>query len=284
MAPCGTEPDLDLRHSNFPSRCRKVEGIGCGTTMTSYIHTCDSCGLEMTVHERYFGRQLRCRECRTEFVAGPEGPAGEVVDGGRLPPEYCHTCTACGSQMTVYERYYGRRLRCTECGEEFDARVPAVVSPPSASEASPADSSPELPAPDPEQRSRRRRHLAVATAALVATILLVLWLGGDRDEGFGSSLFKTEKGRTQIGVLDRGSADVVMVALERDGLDELMELSKDTAVPVPDELLSSPRYLQVATGTRVRVLERSRGGRTRVRVLDGPQNSRIVWVPLAWIQ
>lgn len=252
--------------------------------MTSYIHTCGSCGLEMTVHERYFGRQLRCRECRAEFVAEPEGLFGDGGGTNRLPPDYSHTCTACGSQMTVYERYYGRRLRCTECGEEFDARVPAAVSPPTASGEPAVAQSPDLPEPDPELRSRRRRHLAVATAALVATVLLVLWLGGDRDEGFGSSLFKTEKGRTQIGVLDRGSADVVMVALERDGLDELMDLSNDATVPVPDELLSSPRYLQVAAGTRVRVLERSRGGRTRVRVLDGPQNSRIVWVPLAWIQ
>ncbi len=252
--------------------------------MTSYTHTCGSCGLEMTVHERYYGRQLRCRECRAEFVAEPEGLPGDGGDAGRVPPDYSHTCTACGSQMTVYERYYGRRLHCTECGEEFDARVPAAVPPPAASEELAVAPSPDLPEPDPEQRSRRRRRLLVTLAALVAVVLLVLWLGGDRDEGFGSSLFKTEKGRTQIGVLGRGSADIVMVALERDGLDELMDLSNDAASPVPDELLSSPRYLQVAAGTRVRVLERSRGGRTRVRVLDGPQNSRIVWVPLAWIQ
>ena len=252
--------------------------------MASYTHTCGSCGLEMAVHERYFGRQLRCRDCRAEFVAGPEGAAADGDYGGRLPPDYTHTCTACGSRMKVYERFYGRRLHCKECGEDFDARVPAALVQQVVVEVAPADDSVVDSDPDPEQRSRRRRRLMWAAAALVAAALLVLWLGGDRTEGFGSSLFKTEKGRTQIGVLNRGNADVVMVALERDGLDQLMGLSSDDGEPIPEEVLSSPRYLQVAAGTRVRVLERSRGGRTRVRVLDGPQNSRIVWVPLAWIQ
>lgn len=252
--------------------------------MASYTYTCGSCGLEMAVHERYFGRQLRCRGCRAEFVADPEDAAADGDNGGRLPPDYTHTCTACGSKMKVYERYYGRRLHCTECGEDFEARVPAAVTRPPASEEIPAAPPLDVPDPDPELRSRRRRRLMWAASALVAAALLVLWLGGDRTEGFGSSLFKTEKNRTHIGVLDRGNSDVVMVALERDGLDQLMGLSSDDGQPIPEEVLSSPRYLQVSAGTRVRVLERSRGGRTRVRVLDGPQNSRIVWVPIKWIR
>ncbi len=252
--------------------------------MNSYTHTCGSCGLEMTVHERYFGRQLRCRECRTEFTAEPEGRPDQDGDGGGLPADYTHTCTACGSKMTVYERYYGRTLSCTECGEKFSARVPAAAVQRVVEEVAPVDEPSGLPEVDPEDRSRRRRRLLWAAAGVLAATLLVWWLGGDRDEGFGSSLFKTEKGRTQIGELVGPDDDIVMVALERDGLDGLIEMSRNDGEAIPAEVLSSPRYLQVAAGTRVRVLEKGRGGRTRVRILDGPQNSRIVWVPIAWIQ
>ncbi len=37
--------------------------------MASFVHTCDKCGARMQVHERYFGRTLKCTGCRTEFVA-----------------------------------------------------------------------------------------------------------------------------------------------------------------------------------------------------------------------
>lgn len=39
--------------------------------MASYIHECVSCGAELTVHERYFGRTLRCTGCGTTFEASP---------------------------------------------------------------------------------------------------------------------------------------------------------------------------------------------------------------------
>ena len=44
--------------------------------MAGYIHTCDQCGSQMQVHERYYGRELKCTSCRAEFVA--EMPAGGV--------------------------------------------------------------------------------------------------------------------------------------------------------------------------------------------------------------
>ena len=61
--------------------------------MASYIHICESCGVKMTVHERYYGRTLRCRECRDEFVADPAAPGGSA-GRDRLPPSTAHTCTA----------------------------------------------------------------------------------------------------------------------------------------------------------------------------------------------
>jgi hypothetical protein len=38
--------------------------------MPAYVHTCEKCGAQMQVHDRYAGRTLKCTTCRTEFVAG----------------------------------------------------------------------------------------------------------------------------------------------------------------------------------------------------------------------
>lgn len=246
--------------------------------MSSYTHTCAACGLEMTVHERYFGRRLRCRDCRAEFVADPE--TGETPS---VPSESSHTCTACGTRMKVSERYYGRTLRCTECGEPFVVRLPTIPQSP------PADESPmddvDLDEPvDPQARARRWSRIAWIAACAVLAGGLLWWLGGDREQGFGSSLFRSEKGRTQVGQLDGGDGGAVVVALERDGIEALIEVSKREGEAVSDDLVSSARYLQVPPGTRVRILETARGGGARVRILDGPQNSRVVWVPVAWIR
>lgn len=54
--------------------------------MPSYVHVCASCGTALTVHERYFGRTLRCTSCGATFiaeppqVADPGGPRGPMVD------------------------------------------------------------------------------------------------------------------------------------------------------------------------------------------------------------
>jgi hypothetical protein len=62
-----------------------------GHDMSAYVHTCDQCGAQMQVHDRYAGRTLKCTTCRTEFVAeAPQGPAGEAPAEPELryvPPE-----------------------------------------------------------------------------------------------------------------------------------------------------------------------------------------------------
>ncbi len=253
-------------------------------SMAGYTHTCARCGTEMSVHERYLGRTLRCTGCRSEFVADPTGTAGPTDFGG-LPEAARHTCTACGTEMTIARRYYGRTLRCTECGEEFTARLPVVVQ---QSAEVLTESTPvavvEAPAPDPAVRARRTR-IIVVSAVLIAVLSAMLWyLGGDRDEGFGSFLFRAEKGRAQSGELRFGDGATILVALDRDRVGKLLELDKvgDDAFPV--ELAQSPGYIPVVAGTRVRVLERRRRAEARVRILDGPQNSRVVWVPFAWVR
>jgi predicted RNA-binding Zn-ribbon protein involved in translation (DUF1610 family) len=262
--------------------------------MASYLHTCSSCGVEMTVHDRYYGRTLRCTGCRTEFMAGPAAP-GAPPTTSRVPPATSHTCTACGAAMTIPERYYGRTLRCTACGETFVARLPVAPAPapapppappPPVETVAPAPQ-PAAPvaAPDPAARSRRTRALLACAVIAVALGALLWWLGGDRKEGFGSSLFAAEKQRTQIGVLRYEDEPTVPVALDREAFDELVAAA-DSADPADLKAFrASPRCLSLPSGTRVRVLERRKyDPEARVRILDGPQSSRIVWVPITWVK
>lgn len=252
--------------------------------MAGYTHTCARCGTEMSVHERYLGRTLRCTACRSEFVADPTAAA---ISGASpaLPETVRHTCTACGTEMTVARRYFGRDLRCTECKERFTARIPFVAHENGETQKQPIPAEPVAALdPDPEARSRRARRLITAAAAVVFLTVVLWYLGGDREQGFGSSLFRSEKTRTQTGELRFGDAPTILVALDRDGVGQLLAVAKTGGDVFPTELAQSPGYLPVSTGTRVRVLERRRGAEARVRILDGPQNSRIVWVPIAWVR
>ena len=49
-----------------------------GHDMSAYVHTCDQCGAQMQVNDRYFGRTLKCTTCRKEFVAEAPGKGAEV--------------------------------------------------------------------------------------------------------------------------------------------------------------------------------------------------------------
>lgn len=46
--------------------------------MSAYVHTCDQCGAQMQVNDRYFGRTLKCTTCRKEFVAEAPDEGAEV--------------------------------------------------------------------------------------------------------------------------------------------------------------------------------------------------------------
>lgn len=133
---------------------------------------------------------------------------------------------------------------------------------------------------------KRRWRWLVGSIAVVAVLgALVWWLGGDRTTGFASGLFTVQKTRTELGVLRREQGRAVPVALDRETLGELIRAVEDRNEAALDRLVNSSRCLELAEGTRVRVLERrKRAVETRVRVLDGPWASRIVWVPVQWIR
>jgi hypothetical protein len=196
---------------------------------------------------------------------------------------YSHVCTACGATMQVHVRYYGRTLRCTTCRTEFVAKRP-MIPPPA-----------EEPAQPRKRAKRERRSPAfsaqmwrwvIVAAVLVAVVTVSLWwLGGDRKQGVGRELFAVTKVRTDLGVLRRDGDEHIVVALDREAVQELIGALRAGNQETIDALISSSRFIQVEPGTRIRVLERrKRGAEARVRILDGPWVSRIVWVPAEWIE
>jgi hypothetical protein len=176
--------------------------------------------------------------------------------------------------MQVHERYYGRTLRCTSCSAPFEALAP---SDPGLWDRA-AESSPK--------RVRRRRHGVAAGAVLVlVTAALLWWLGSDRRQGFAGALFTVPKTATELGVLQAEGDRAVMVALDRETAAEILDALERGQSAALEELRASPRCLEVAAGTRVRVVERRKGAaEASVRILEGPWSSRVVWVPIRWVK
>jgi predicted Zn finger-like uncharacterized protein len=215
--------------------------------------------------------------------SAPQSPLGSVAEVPQVT-SYRHECTACGATMQVHARYFGRTLRCTSCRTEFEAHpppggeVPETVSGRLSIE---LDRAPVLP----EERARRRRWLAAALVLAAIVGVALWWLGGDRRHGFASELFTVTKARTEIGVLQRGDRPTVTAALDREALEEMIAALGAGDEAGVERLRSSPRCIEIAAGTRVRVLERrKRAVEARVRVLEGPWESRIVWVPIDWVK
>ena len=279
------------------------------------ITTCPGCQTRLKVSADHLDQKIRCPRCEHVFVLPRQRPASapdRAVDGSperagapsrtfavaqgparQTPPEptpaaptatsYSHVCTACGATMQVHARYFGRTLRCTSCRTEFEALPPPA--PPH--ETVSGRLSVELdrdPIPR-EERARRRTWLAVGAALVVLLGIALWWLGGDRRQGFASDLFTASKSRTQIGVLARGDEPTVIVALDREMLAEMIAALETGNQEGFERFRSSPRCVELPAGTRVRVLERrKRAVEARVRVLEGPWESRIVWVPIDWVR
>ncbi len=196
---------------------------------------------------------------------------------------YTHVCTACGSQMQVHARYLGRTLRCTTCRTEFVARArPWTGLPPPEATTSAA---PVRRGTPPRGRSRRARWVVASVVLLAGLAAALWWLGSDRRQGFAGELFTVRKARGELGVLRRSDGGAIIAALDRETLGQLVAALARGDDAAAREISVSPRCLELSTGTRVRLLERrKRAVEARVRILDGPWSSRIVWVHIDWIR
>ena len=85
----------------------------------------------------------------------------------------------------------------------------------------------------------------------------------------------------EMASLRRDGTAPVIVALDYGTVEVLVDSDGGAA----ESVLATGHGLEVAAGTQIRVLERANRGRElRVRILSGPWQGRIVWVPAQWVQ
>jgi hypothetical protein len=191
-------------------------------------------------------------------------------------PGYIHTCGNCGAHMQVHERYLGRTLKCTSCRAEFEAALPegAVVE---------EAALPELPGEG--SKPSAARFLPWLVLLMIPLVALLWFLGQDQSRGPAETVFRAQRSAGSNATVDTGMNRPVLVALEYEAVGPLLALSRGTARINVDDLMDQKRYIELPTGTSVRILEFADKGRVaRVRILEGPWQSRIVWMPSRWIR
>lgn len=181
-------------------------------------------------------------------------------------PSLVHTCEHCGEHLPVAERYFGRPLRCPECGTVFT--VEAVTE-------GTQSSVPEIPT-TPRSPLRWWRWLLPA----VPVVGLVVWLSLPTTASnrlFSRQVFLgqvltvkgSEAGSRVFGAIDHEQARVLV---------ELAGSRPPTAEPPPGVVRIDP-------GTRVSVVEHRKSERVVVaRVLDGQWSGRTLWIPVEWLE
>lgn len=191
-------------------------------------------------------------------------------------PGYIHTCGKCGAHMQVHERYLGRTLKCTSCRTEFEATLPdgAVTE--------------DAPLPEPEitpSKSSASRFVPWILLVLIPVIGLAWFLGQDQSEGPAETIFREQRSAGDNATVDAGSGKPVLVALEYEAVGALLTLGQGNVQINVGALMDQDKYIELPSSTNVRILEYTDKGRiARIRILEGPWQSRIVWIPSRWIR
>jgi hypothetical protein len=191
-------------------------------------------------------------------------------------PGYIHTCEKCGAHMQVHERYLGRTLKCTSCRAEFLAELPKDV---------PLE---EPAAPTPVETEAKKSPLRFLPwfLLLIPLVVLVWWLGQDQSEGVAETVFRARRAVGENAALDTGAGRPVLVAMDYESVGALVDMQQGALeVGVASLMDKDNRFLELEEGSRVRVIEYADKSRVaRVRILAGPWEGRIVWVPSRWIR
>ncbi len=182
---------------------------------------------------------------------------------------YTHTCASCEAKLSIHERYVGRALHCPHCGTEFLAD-PALADVEDLMEDLARDDGrggfPWLP--------------VLVVAAVCAAV--VWWLGQSEHSGIFARLFRANPSPGQFAVLELESERRVPAAMDHETVVFIVAAIEDDDPGAIEALAVEGRVIEVAAGTRVKVIELVRRQRAaRVRILDGPWTGRVVWVPRA---
>ena len=189
---------------------------------------------------------------------------------------YIHTCGNCGAHMQVHERYLGRTLRCTSCRTEFEAVLPADA----------IEEGPPLPEIEGDtDRPSAKRFVPWLLLLLVPISALIWFLGQDQSEGPAAAVFREEHSVGENATVDTGMDRPVLAALEHEAVAALLTIGQSNVNINVSALMDQDKYIELEGGTSVRILEYRDSGRSaRIRILEGPWQSRIVWVPSRWIR
>jgi hypothetical protein len=178
--------------------------------------------------------------------------------------------------MQVHERYLGRTLKCTSCRTEFEAVMPedAIVD------------EPVLPTlGDDDAKPGFKRFIPWLLLALVPVVALVWFLGQDQSEGPAKAVFRDEHSVGENATVDTGAGRPVMVAFDHESVGALQTLGQGNVQINVGALMDQDRYIELPSGTNIRILEyANKGKEARIRILEGPWQSKVVWVPTRWIR
>jgi predicted nucleic acid-binding Zn-ribbon protein len=191
-------------------------------------------------------------------------------------PGYIHTCGKCGAHMQVHERYLGRTLKCTSCRTEFEAVMPEGA----------IEEEPSLPdLGDDEARSGVKRLIPWLLLALIPVVALVWFLGQDQSEGPAQTVFREQRSVGENATVDTGLGRPVLAALDHEAVAALQTIGQGNVQINVGALMDQDRYIELPSGTKVRILEYANKSReARIRILEGPWQSKVVWVPTRWIR
>jgi hypothetical protein len=185
---------------------------------------------------------------------------------------YTHTCASCEAKLPISERYVGRTLHCPHCGTEFLAD-PTLAD---------VDDLMEDLASD--RRSGGFPWLPVL-AVVVIGALVVWWLGQSDHRGVFAGLFRANPSAGQFAEIGVDGELRVAVAMDHETVVFIVTALEDDDPGSIEALKVQGRVIEVASGTRVKVIERVRRQRAaRVRILDGQWSGRVVWVPQATLR
>ena len=191
-------------------------------------------------------------------------------------PGYIHTCGNCGAHMQIHERYLGRALKCTSCRTEFEAALPEGA----------IEEAPVLPTlPDEDAKPGAKRFIPWLLLALVPVVALVWFLGQDQSEGPAKAVFRETHSVGENATVDTGLGRPVMAALDHEAVAALETMGQGNVQINVSALMDQDRYIELPPGTNIRILEyANKGKEARIRILEGPWQSKVVWVPSRWIR
>ena len=138
---------------------------------------------------------------------------------------------------------------------------------------------------DEEAKPGAKRFIPWLLLALVPVVALIWFLGQDQSEGPAKAVFRETRSVGENATVDTGAGRPVLAALDHEAVAALQTIGQGNVQVNVGALMDQDRYIELPSGTNIRVLEYATKGReAKIRILEGPWQSKVVWVPARWIR